>query len=276
MKKIKTLLTVLLIALVIVVGLIATQTINWGSSNYMIDLGFLKIPRFIDGNDIQPDLLDEEHYELPSVNKIDVRLVNVDVDYEVSSLVDDIQVNYYGNTEDFTITHALNNGVLLIEQTNTNSNVIGWQRIAKLVIKVPAAALSSLHIETTSGDVNVLNAKLSDLFINSTSGDIKLNNGDVSGQVTSVSGDVEIERLKGELQVKTTSGEIEVSGLEVVNQFDIESTSGDVEVTLISNHPALVISAKTTSGEIESDRPLNASGELKLNISTTSGDIEIE
>lgn len=141
----------------------------------------------------------------------------------------------------------------------------------------------------------------------STSGEITVRGGAGDRMMNSTSGDVRVEELSGSILVSTTSGEVNVSGDRGCGS--IGSTSGDVflslaelsgdisvntasgEVTMeLPKEASLEFEADTASGEINTffDEALSfskkgnhaagtvGSGERKINIGTTSGDVRIK
>lgn len=82
-------------------------------------------------------------------------------------------------------------------------------------------------------------------------------------ELKTISGDIHLETsLDANIKAKTTSGDV---SLQDAGHVDIHTTSGDIKMGQVKN-----ASLVSVSGEIEAD---TISG--KMNISTTSGDIEI-
>jgi hypothetical protein len=114
------------------------------------------------------------------------------------------------------------------------------------------------RVETTafSGDVDV-SGVAGDLRVNVLSGDV---------QVRGVSGDVEVKTVSGEIDLRdvrsrlvratSTSGDVSFDGaIDGGGRYELESHSGDVEVTLPAGVGA-TLTVSTYSGGIESDFPL--------------------
>lgn len=139
-----------------------------------------------------------------------------------------------------------------------------------------------LALETTSGDMELSNVTVSGaLRCGATSGSIDLEHVTVEAQganavkLSASSGDVELENavIRGGLTVCTTSGEIELSESAVYGAIDMNSTSGDVSVSL-RDAPAHRAVVSTNSGERHVSG-CDDSGEQPISVTTTSGDISI-
>jgi hypothetical protein len=166
--------------------------------------------------------------------------------------------------------------------------------------------VGELDVRTTSGDL-FLNDHDGPLLVEATSGDVQAS-GDLDGvRVNSVSGDVELEGVRGTIELRSISGELTIDEAAEA-ELRIESTSGDVEFrgalarggsNTISNisgdvqvwliDPSdLRLDLRTTSGDLESDLPLQnrseerrslagaiGEGGTELSVNTTSGDVGV-
>lgn len=180
-----------------------------------------------------------------------------------------------------------------------------------------------LHVKTASGDVQVQKVNYKKTTVVSASGDIELQDinaevltvsatsGDVSTEgltvqkleIATSSGDIEVTRADAkETTIRTSSGDTSYSGkaaifhgksgsgdqeigiTNVLNQADIVSGSGDVELKLGSNTGA-TITAITGSGDVdvrtnysytqENNRFVVGDGTADINMKSGSGDIEV-
>jgi len=126
---------------------------------------------------------------------------------------------------------------------------------------------ANVEISAFSGDVDVTSVA-GNLRVNVLSGDV---------QVRGVGGDVDVKTVSGEVDVRdarsrfvrvnSTSGDITFEGtIDGSGRYELETHSGDVELTLPSNVGAQ-LTVSTYSGGIESDFPLvllpGAQGESK-------------
>lgn len=172
-------------------------------------------------------------------------------------------------------------------------------------IRLPVLEAGEINMSTTSGDIWTAQA---DTFVScsSTSGEITISGGTGDRKISSTSGDVQVEGLTGNIQVNTTSGEIRIRGEQGAGklqsssgdiQFSVGELTGDVSVNTSSGEVALELpegvslnfEASTSSGEINTffDGDLSfskrgnhaegivGSGERKISITTTSGDVTI-
>lgn len=178
------------------------------------------------------------------------------------------------NTEKQELNETINN-------KNTDSEIIKKRAIfisigtflyflsLALIICTEEINNQNLNIKTISGDVSVQKAE--NAKIETTSGDIEIN--EVNRlNAKSVSGEIIIKFLKSKCNLKTTSGDIEIDNLELLDDSDITSISGDIE---INKNLGAYIKTETLSGEVNvENNDRYAKNELK--IKTTSGDIEVE
>jgi len=126
---------------------------------------------------------------------------------------------------------------------------------------------SDNKVKSTSGEIEISKVKNSSVI--TTSGDIDIIDGTEEILVKSTSGDIELARINGKVNVATTSGDIDITNLEITDNSEIESTSGDIDVEHFYEG---IINAQTKSG----DRDIKPSqGIYTLYVKTTSGDIEI-
>ena len=167
----------------------------------------------------------------------------------------------------------------------------------------------TIRLHASSGDIKAENLDANDLTAETSSGEITIKDYTGStGSLTASSGDIEVNGFAAEYtSFKTSSGEITVKKLDC-DYFDAKSTSGDIYLELL-NAPVAKSNASASSGEITIVMPEDASfdvdshsssGTFKnkfsnnkfvprdtyhekingggplLNISTTSGNIELE
>lgn len=165
----------------------------------------------------------------------------------------------------------------------------------KLKLYIPSKYKNNIDINTVSGDTICSNSNtLSSINIKSTSGDIELNNlttqntsiSVISGEldikncttsksnINTTSGDVYAENSDlGISKIKTTSGDIDIDMINLGKSMDINSTSGDVYLTVPSTEN-FNVNFSSLSGEIYDDSS-HKSGEKTINVTTKSGDLDI-
>lgn len=177
----------------------------------------------------------------------------------------------------------------------------------KLDIYIPKNYNNNINITTTSGDLKLSNINIKDLDLGTTSGDIELEDiitktitgNSTSGDLelinvsadniafNSTSGDIEMKNISGNVTVNTTSGDVKSLYKDYKNVININSTSGDISLTLPKDS-SFTLGAKTVSGKLECDFPITiqgkqknslsgtvGTGKYKVNIGTTSGDLYI-
>ncbi len=158
-------------------------------------------------------------------------------------------------------------------------------------------SLNSLSLKTTSGDIEINNnVTANNLTIDTKSGEIKTNNiksnktdiQSISGDLYleslvskdiylhTISGEVEVNKIEGKLEIKTTSGDIEIDHFSIRNNSKITSISGDVDLNLSKDSHCNVIESSVSGDKhLPHNSSLVGKGTYKLEINTTSGDIEV-
>lgn len=135
----------------------------------------------------------------------------------------------------------------------------------------PDITTDSLTIKTTSGSITALNAATKSYDIRATSGDINVSSLTGTGNIRVSSGDLQIgfKELTGDCYVNMTSGDVAL-GLPWDTSANIHcsKTSGDVVMTTFDG-------TETNSVDVESGDIVLGSGGNKINITLTSGDIEL-
>ncbi len=127
---------------------------------------------------------------------------------------------------------------------------------------------SKLNVQTSSGDIEVERAKT--INGKSQSGDIEINSIEQAILSTS-SGSMELDDIKGLIHLETNSGDIEIENLQILENSNIYTSSGDVSISNIND---CYIQVKTRSGDINM-RESNRFSEFELKIETNSGDISV-
>lgn len=156
----------------------------------------------------------------------------------------------------------------------------------------------ALTISTTSGEINlkdvVSNKEISvssvsgsiklektstnsDMKLETASGDTKVTSSQVAGNLScnSISGTINLMDtiMKGNVSLESTSGNIVFINL-IGNDIFIKTISSDVAGKIIGDSNNYSITANTVSGD--KNLPRSGNGNQLLNVSTTSGDIDIE
>ena len=142
-------------------------------------------------------------------------------------------------------------------------------------------------MQTTSGDINVINAN--NAILKSTSGDIKIDECSIGyisttsgkidiGQINeanleSTSGDIKVENIKEKCNIKTTSGKIKVNDSTINQNSGITSVSGDITIV---NKDDIYYDTETVSGDVKIEKNNNRKSDIELKLKTTSGNINIK
>ena len=166
-------------------------------------------------------------------------------------------------------------------------------------VRISGMKAKEYTIRSASGDVNLecdRNERIDRLTVSSASGDIRAESVWAScAEISTISGDVDVEGDFGDLTCKSVSGDVEVKGTALnawaksvsgdvdvfleqaqTGEICLESTSGDVELRLPADCPAVKVKISTTIGE--TDCGVENAGEgapLSVSAGTISGDISI-
>lgn len=213
------------------------------------------------------------HFSAEEARRIDVQLLGEDV--EVTASRDD-QVHLCIRKDDERLFHLEANGGTLTmrrnpraacsdDEENAESNGLGslFSVISNAIGNVFTNAhicgdtvylalphhLEQVHLQTTGGDLELLDLHQKTLVLSTAGGDI-----DLTGCTADTA------------SLTTTSGDVEATGC-TFGDAQLNATSGDLELNIQADK----VTANTTSGDIDLSGELNW---LKLN--TTSGDVEVE
>lgn len=142
-------------------------------------------------------------------------------------------------------------------------------------ITINGISVEVVDAGTSSGEIEVNDISADNISLSASSGDIEVDGAKIKEQanMNTTSGEISTERLTAkEIICGASSGEIKHKYCSA-EKYDIETTSGDVEL-YIDSDISCVYDVKTTSGSI--DVPVTKSGaEGMCKIRTTSGDVEI-
>ena len=140
-------------------------------------------------------------------------------------------------------------------------------------IYMPKMYISSLDIETVSGDITIKGGTIEKLALQTTSGDCEVRDILCSRvEIYTTSGEVEYEGEVETLDIESTSGDVEIELKSSIEEVDIKTVSGNVEIECLKNEPYR-ISFDSISGELEGSKHYSygeAGGEITIR--TVSGD----
>lgn len=155
--------------------------------------------------------------------------------------------------------------------------------------------LSTVSVDTASGDLAVGGLVSGDLQVKSASGDVRaervegridasLASGDIAVRgiggdcrIVSASGDVRVGRIDGAASFKSASGDIHVERFGG-DQFNAKSMSGDVVIGVPPGR-RFEVAFKTLSGNVRTDFPVSAEAPgvtARLAVTSMSGDITVK
>ena len=186
-----------------------------------------------------------------------------------------------------------------LEAHNVSGNITASSVTGELLIDSVSGDLDlrslgkRLAAKSVSGSISLSQGQV-DAELNTVSGDVTVS--DIDGRIgaASVSGNLRVVRVKApRLALSTTSGEVVVDAPLLKNgSYNITSHSGSIQLT-VSKDASFELTARTFSGEFESEVPLKivpgqvgqrrhksvrasyGTGEATLDLSTFSGDVRI-
>lgn len=255
--------TVKLLLSILLVIIIAVLT---GTMVFVIKYGFNP-----DYSASSMELADSYKAEVDATDKIFLDLYSADV--EINESTDStITVEFYSNT-DADVTIGNNGKTLTVEEIEKNNQSFRFNERKKVVINVPAAYMGEYEIKTESGDVRAKNNLLNNtVSISTESGDVSLKEtGGVN--VSTESGDVRVNQISKTAAITTESGDVYISTMEIDADSNITTSSGDVIVR--DNRSNCYVETDTSSGDVavnKSDRK----SDIVLTIKTSSGDIIVD
>ena len=136
---------------------------------------------------------------------------------------------------------------------------------------------NNIKIDTKSGEIQTNNLSANNINIQSISGDLYLES--LTGKdiyLHTISGEVEVNKAVGKLDIKTTSGDIEIEHFTIKDNSKIASTSGEINVNLNhDSHCNVLLNSVSGDKNLPNNSSLVGKGTYKLEINTTSGDIEV-
>ncbi|MGT2930387.1 DUF4097 family beta strand repeat-containing protein [Streptococcus dentasini] len=151
------------------------------------------------------------------------------------------------------------------------------------------------HIDLISGDMVTSNAHLSDLAVSIDTGDLSLDKTNIKkGSLKLITGDMNISNTSlSDLSLSIDTGDIELDSV-ILNSLSIDTSTGDVEgdgltfrknnkisvdtgdISLALSDYQLNVSSQTDTGDEELTHKLIHSNTNFLDISSNTGDVEIE
>lgn len=148
--------------------------------------------------------------------------------------------------------------------------------------------LNKLSLDIGSGNVNLDHLDVNEFIHDGSSGNVKIDTLlTKSGTFDLSSGNLEIDHYTGALNADVSSGRFSIQMDKLTDSIDIDLSSGNVDLDLPDN-ANFNLNGKVSSGDITSDFPLTAngsdkksikgthgSGKYKINVSVSSGNVQI-
>jgi lia operon protein LiaG len=208
------------------------------------------------------DINEETSYAMGDINKIQVDMGTQNVHY-IETNESKVKIHLHGKAmQELKIESEVVNKTLLVK-TQRKLKIPLYEDVV-LDIYIPQEYAKNLSIETStaSGGAKMDAFDLANFTFTTHSGSLnieKLNAQKIS--IDTSSGSVNIKKLNAnKVEIKGRSGSVSVAYDEFENQnINIETSSGSVTLGLPSTAEFL-IKAKTSSGKIQCDFPINMTG----------------
>ena len=252
-------------------------------------------------------LIYQNEFNLEEINNINISLESENIEFRQNNESNKIEITAYG-IEGEKLKADLKNGELNISKENNVLCFFCFDLNKKVIVNLPNeydkkitlktssgnvdlknvnTKKSNIEMQTTSGDINVINAN--NAILKSTSGDIKIDECSIGyisttsgkidiGQINeanleSTSGDIKVENIKEKCNIKATSGKIKVNDSTINQNSGITSVSGDITIV---NKDDIYYDTETVSGDVKIEKNNNRKSDIELKLKTTSGNINIK
>jgi DUF4097 and DUF4098 domain-containing protein YvlB len=244
--------------------------IGFYSSNTKLDID---IPKGFDGHVVYNGTSGNLSVTQFKLESLDAQLSSGDILLKNISLKNDL---YASSTSGNVTIQEISSDNVVLKSTSGDKKLTAITATGDIEIKAHSGntriediTCSKISEECTSGDITV-NKITADLF-----------------QITSHSGNVVLKELDGAAKIDATSGNIEVNALSPKGEYHLNAHSGNVRLVLPSN-TGFSLNASVSSGNINCEFDLKnersekrslegtaGSGEIPVDISTTSGNINV-
>jgi hypothetical protein len=237
--------------------------------------------------------------DLTSDLKVDSRMGDIEIKNSQGKLnaecgLGDLKiVDYTGNID---VNSSNGNSIISILKGNLSINSsLGNQEFSKITGNINSQSTSgdlkfyecdgNLEVESSLGDQSFQTIK-GTITSKSSSGDLKIMSiiGDVD--VTSELGNTIIEGSIGNLKIESNSGDIKGKNIELLEKTFINSSLGDINLSLVNKIEDLSFDLKTELGYIEitkedqqyseSDKLFISKGKIMIQIRSNSGNINLK
>lgn len=188
--------------------------------------------------------------------QVDVQTVDADLDVTVDPTVHEILVSAQGDF-DASVSQRM-----LIETIEKNRILISQApdeatQNLHIQIRLPPESSAKLTVQTVSGQVRLKKMKLS------------------SAKIETISGSAQVEySVIDDLEVRSVSGLVSIDN-EFTKSESAQTVSGDLMMKL-SDPNSVSIEAATLSGQLVNPFGSGTAGKPKMQVNSTSGNIQIE
>ncbi|MEQ8155879.1 MAG: DUF4097 family beta strand repeat-containing protein [Clostridiaceae bacterium] len=192
-------------------------------------------------------------------------------------------------SEKFVLSNSGNTIEISKSNSWVNLNLFRAQEI-KIKLYIPESYNKDLEIITTSGNIDYnSDTELNAINLKTTSGNITASNLKIkSYNIESTSGNIKASSISGSGYAKSTSGNIKMTYIEILNEANVSSNSGNLDLSAAKGM-SFEFHGKSSSGNIKSNLDLNYKNQngteavvtvgegpyKKINASSSSGDIKI-
>ena len=215
-------------------------------------------------------------FDVQGVNEIYIDTVSTDINI-IPTNKEEIEVHFYGevSTNIKRVIPSLvaykSGDELRIEILQPKTFFIGfniWR--TKLDVYIPESSIEALKIETVSSDTSVSNLKVDKFSFGAVSGDFKGESLFASDlKINSISGDISLRDYTGNINVDVVSGDIALVDGSQNDNIEVVKVSGDV---YIEQEDSSNMNISSTSGDIEIN--LSEDAQFYLKAKAISGHIE--
>lgn len=211
-----------------------------------------------------------KEYEKEEVKYIDINNISADV-FIYQSKDNRIKVEIYGRKKDFDKYEVgVTEETLKIKQGKMNNFCIGFCSLdQRIVLYLPDTYIKDMKIYSVSGDIITKKELAANLDLQTVSGDIEIESAKLVKAKTT-SGDIDIRKV-GDVSLEAISGDISIRELALTKKATIHTVSGDVDIEKTND---IYVTTKTVSGDVKIGNN-NRYADIELNVTTTSGDIDI-
>lgn len=195
------------------------------------------------------------------VNRVEISAVTADVRV-IKSNTEQINVKLHGETLHNQINLRVekvgtDSVEIVVTETERFPFVFGHRRL-DLEVALPDKQYQQLTLRTNTGDIaSDLTLQATQCEVRSDTGDILLNGytGDQL-EASSETGDVDLNRIKGGVNIRTSTGSVDqLELLELAKDVDIETSTGDVTVKLLSLPTGASLEMESDTGEVRAQLP---------------------